>query len=524
MSADPRDDRLVLAIDLGTGGPKVGFVSVTGRVAWQGHDPVTTNWLPDGGAEQDADLWWQVICAAIQRGLASGQVDASRVVAVSVTGQWASTVPVDEAGQPVGPCIMWMDTRGGRHVGSLVGGPVAGYSPRPAVTWIRRTGAAPSPAGGDPIGHMLFLQRDHPDVARRARWFLEPVDYLSMRFTGIPAASHASMTAAWLTDNRQLGTLAYDDDLVRLSTVDASKLPPLVATGSVVGVVTDEVARQFGLPLGQVQVVTGTPDLHSGAFGSGAVGDFEPHMTISTTSWISAPVPFKKTNVVSGIASIPGLTPGRYLIVNNQDTAGRALQWLRDTMQVGDYDELLAEAAEAPAGAGGVIFTPWLTGERSPISDRKARAGFHNISIGTGRAELIRAVAEGVAYNSRWLHAATERFAKRRLDNIRLFGGGAVSDIWCQILADVMDRTIDRVEEPLHAGIRGAALLAGVALGDIKTEEVRSLVTVDRRFEPTPAHRAVYDRLYEEFPKLYKVQKGMFARLNGRPPAASADS
>ena len=240
----------------------------------------------------------------------------------------------------------------------------------------------PLPAGGDPIGHMLYLDRDCPAIATRARWYLEPVDYLSMRFTGVAAASHASMTAAWLTDNRQLTQLSYDNDLVRLSAVDAAKLPPLVATGSVVGTVSDDVARDLGLPAGQVKVVTGTPDLHSGAFGAGAVRDFEPHMTISTTSWISAPVPFKRTDIVHSIASIPGVTPGGYLIVNNQDTAGRALQWLRDTLQVGDYDELLAEAAGAPAGSGGVIFTPWLTGERSPIDDRKARAGFHNISIG----------------------------------------------------------------------------------------------------------------------------------------------
>jgi xylulokinase len=189
---------------------------------------------------------------------------------------------------------------------------------------------------------------------------------------------------------------------------------------------------------------------------------------------------------------------------------------LRDTLRVGDYDDLMTAAASAPAGSGGVIFTPWLNGERSPIDDRKARGGFHNLSLATTQPELIRAVAEGVAYNCRWLHASTEKFAKRRLDHIRLFGGGAVSDTWCQILADVLDRTIDRVEEPLHAGIRGAALFAGVSLGEVQLGEIRSLVRVDRRFTPQPANRAVYDRLYAEFPKLYRAQKGMFARLNGK--------
>lgn len=519
MTPSTRDERLVLAVDLGTGGPKVGFVSLTGRVAWQDHVAVDTRWLPDDGAVQDSEAWWTIIGDATRRGLASGAVAAGDVVAVAITGQWASTVPVDEKGHPVGDCIMWMDKRGARHVGPIIGGRVAGYAPKNAATWLRRTGAAPSPQGGDPIGHMLFLEHDCPDVAKAAAWYLEPVDYLSMRFSGVAAASPASMTAAWLTDNRKLERLAYDDELLRLSTVDAAKLPPLLATGSVIGTVLEEVAADLGLPA-DVQVVTGTPDLHSATYGAGAVRDYEANMAISTTSWITAPVPFKRTDPMHGIASIPGAPPGRYLIVDNQDAAGRCYQWLRDLFADGEhrpgYDDLTALAAEAPPGAGNVIFTPWLNGERSPIDDRKARGGFHNLSLATTRAELVRAVLEGVGYNSRWLLGYVEKFAKQRLDNIRIIGGGATSDLWCQTLADVMDRTIERVEEPLHAGIRGAALFAGVALGEVRTEEVRSLVTVDAVFTPDPAHRATYDRLYGEFPKLYKAQKGMFSRLNSR--------
>ena len=118
-----------------------------------------------------------------------------------------------------------------------------------------------------------------------------------------------------------------------------------------------------------------------------------------------------------------------------------------------------------PAGSGDVLFTPWLAGERSPVDDRNARGGFHNLSLGTTRAHLVRAVLEGVAYNSRWLHEAVERFAKRRLDPVRVIGGGATSDLWCQIHADVMGRTIERVAEPLHANLRGAALFAGAGAG-----------------------------------------------------------
>jgi xylulokinase len=384
------------------------------------------------------------------------------------------------------------------------------------MTWIRKTGGAPSPTGADPVGHLLHLQHDRPDITAAARWFLEPVDYLSMRFTGVAAASHASMTAAWLTDNRHLDRLAYDPGLLRRSGVDAARLPPLVPSGSVVGTVQAAVAADLGLRPDTV-VVTGTPDLHSAAVGAGAIGDFETHMTISTTGWISCPVPFKKTDVTRQIASVPGITPHHYLVADNHETAGLCLQWLRDNVLGGDdFDALTEEAARAAPGSGSVLFTPWLAGERSPVEDHAARGGFHNLSLRTTRADLVRAVLEGVAYNSRWLHEAVERFTKRRLDSLRILGGGAQSDLWCQIHADVMDRTIERVADPLHTGIRGAALLAGLALGRVDPGDLRDLVRIDRTFIPDPANRAVYDRLYAEFPRLYKAQKGMFARLNRR--------
>jgi xylulokinase len=526
-SGPPRDERFVLAIDLGTGGPKVGLVSVEGGMAWQDHIPVKTRWLNGGGAVQDAAEWWQIIIDAGRRATSNGAVRPEQVVAVSVTGQWASTVPVDARGIPVSDCVMWMDTRGGPHVRRAVGGPAAGYSPVAAATWLRRSGVPPSTAGDDTLGHMLHLDRDQPEVARRARWYLEPVDYLTMRFTGVATASPASMTAAWLTDTRRPDIRSYDEVLVSRSGVDPAKLPPLYPTGSLVGQVQPSVARELGLP-SSAQVVTGIPDLHSAAVGAGAVVDYEPNLAISTTSWISCPVEHKKTDLIHQLATVPGVTPDRYLLVNNQDTAGRCFEWLKGNVvapgdslgpagELVDYRALVELARSAPPGSGNVIFTPWLTGERTPVADRHARGGFHNLSLGTSRAHLVRAVMEGVAYNSRWLLDAAERFTRRRLEPIRLIGGGAQADLWGQIMADVLNRRIERVTEPLHANLRGAAIFAGMALGEIDKSEVRSLVAVDRVFRPTSANREVYDRLFAEFPKLYKAQKGMFARLNRSP-------
>jgi len=521
-------ERFVLAVDLGTGGPKVGLVSLAGAIVWSEHTPVATHLLPSGGAVQDAEEWWQIIVRSARRALAVGVVRPEQVVAVSCTGQWASTVPVGDDARPVGDCVLWMDSRGGPHSRNVVGGPISGYAPRVLWRWVRRTGGAPSTSGADPIGHMLYLEHDEPEVAKATRWYLEPVDYLSARFTGTVAASHASMTAAWLTDNRHLERLAYDQVLVRAAGLPADKLPPLVPTASVMGDVRADVAGELGLGAG-VQVVAGVPDLHSAAVGAGAVGDYRTHLAISTTSWISCPVPKKKTDLVRQIASVPGLSAGSYLVADNHETGGLCLQWLRDNVVAPDdeparlvpvdatvpsFDAMTALAATAPAGSGDVLFTPWLAGERSPVDDRNARGGFHNLSLSTTRAHLVRAVLEGVAYNSRWLFEAVEHFTGRRLDPVRVVGGGATSDLWCQIHADVLDRTIERVAQPVHANLRGAALLAGVALGAISLEEVDSLAPVDARFRAGDDDRRVYDRLYSEFPKLYKAQRPMFSRLN----------
>ena len=513
-SATPGEP-LAIVVDLGTGGPKIGFATLRGEVVWSEHHLVDTTFLPGGrGAEQDAENWWQLITSTVKRAFADGVVAASDIRAVAITGQWASTIPVDAAGLPVGPCIMWMDTRGGKLVKERFGGPVAGYAPRAVLEFVRRSGGAPSLDGADPLGHRLYVQRERPELFERTRWVLEPVDYLSMRFTGVAAASPVSMLATWLLDTRDPGVLRYDDKLVDIAGIDASKLPPLQRFMTVIGEVSPEVTAELGLPSG-VQVVTGSPDLHSAAMGSGAVGDGEGHLAVSTTGWISCPIAKKKTDILHSMTTAPGLTPDRYLVIDNQDTAGRAFQWLRDTLGDGaSYDELTDLASEAPAGSGGVIFTPWLNGERSPITDRAARGGFHNISLTTSRSEMVRAVLEGVAYNQRWLLDTTEKFVGSRLDPLRMIGGGAASDVWCQIYADVFDRTIEQVADPLFCGLRGAALIAGVALGEVRLTDLRTTVKVKATYSPNAGSREVLDRQYAQVPKLYSGQKKVFAALN----------
>ena len=312
--------------------------------------------------------------------------------------------------------------------------------------------------------------------------------------------------------------LGYVPELVRRARRDPKRLPELIPTGSILGDIQAAVADELGLP--PAPVVAGVPDLHTAYIGSGAVAPFQGHVTISTTSWIACEVPFKKTDVQHQIASVPGLRPSTYLVANNHETAGICLEWLRDTffatdsVQLPTYDELVLLAAGVPAGSNGVIFTPWLKGERTPVDDRTLRGGFLNLSLNTDRATLVRAVMEGVAFNARWLLDAVEGFTGKRMTSLRMLGGGAVSDLWCQIHADILERRIERVAEPTFANLRGAALFAAMALDRMTLDDVRDVVKADRVFEPAPATRSVYRPMYSEYRRLYGRLHGVYARLN----------
>lgn len=512
----PLAEPWLLAVDLGTGGPKVGAVSLSGELLGHAESVVTTRYLAGGGAVQDPAEWWEQVKAGVQAMVAAGRAKPADLVGVGLTGQWGSTVPVDGEGQVVGDCRLWADTRGGRFSARAVGGPIAllGYSPGNILRWVQLTGGAPSPHGADPLGHELYMRNCEPEVYARTRTFLEPVDYLGLRLTGRAVATPASMILSWLTDNRLGARLAYSPELLRRSGRDAARLPELVPTGTVVGDVLPELANELGVP--SVPVVTGVPDLHTAYLGSGAVEPFAAHLTISTTAWIACEVPFKRTDVFHQMASVPGVRPEAYLVANNHETAGLCLRWLRDSVLPGGYEELIAMAAQVPAGAGGVMFTPWLNGERTPVEDRTLRGAFLNVSLEADRGHLVRAVLEGVAFNARWLLDAVERFIGREISSLRILGGGAQSDLWCQIHADVLGRRIERVADPMYASVRGAALFAAMSLGKIALDDVRGLVRVTDAFEPGRDAGSVYEPMYAEFRKMYGALHGIYARLNRR--------
>lgn len=529
----------VLAVDLGNGGPKVGAVSPRGQILGTAFRPTQVEIGADGAATQDADEWWRQLVAATHEVLDGAPVSGAGAVAVAITGQWGSTVPVDVGGRPVGPVLLWADTRGGRYAREIVGGPlsVSGYAPHKVLPFVRATGGAPTPSGADPTGHAQLLAHDMPEVYRRAAVLLEPVDYLGMRLTGRAAATPASMILSWLTDNRVGAEPRYVPDLVRRARRDPALLPPLVPTGSVLGTVLPEVAEELGIVA--VPVVCGIPDLHAAILASGTIGAYETHYAVSTTAWFSARVPFKRTDVLHSIATVPGLDNRLPVVANNHETGGSALQWLREQViaphdglrgggsGIGDagaapegadptYDDLVALAATAPAGSEGVVFAPWLAGERSPVEDKLLRAAFLNVSLRTDRATLVRAVLEGVAYNARWLFDRYQKFLRHEVGRVRIIGGGARSSLWNQIHADVLGIPVEVVDDPANAQLRGVALWAMVALGELRLDDVPALVPVAAVHRPDAGRSAEYAPIYREYQGLYKRLAPLSRRLNGR--------
>lgn len=519
----------VLTVDLGTSGPKVAVFTLDGDYVDGEFEPVDLLLFPGGGVEQRPDDWWRGIVVGTQRLMDRRPVPPESIVAVSVTAQWSGTVPAAADGEAVYNSVIWMDSRGAKQIERVVGGKVkvAGYEVRKLRTWLKLTGGAPAHSGKDPLAHILWLEEERPDVARATAKYLEPKDWLNLKLTGRCVGTFDSMVLHWVTDNRDPDDIHYDSGLLRLSGLDRSKLPDMVRAIDVIGTLRPAVAEELGLRPETV-VIGGTGDLQSAAVGSGAVRDFEGHLYCGTSSWLSCHVPYKKTDVLRGVASLPSPLPGKYYVADEQEVAGGCLNWLRDKVFFPD-DGLSGPAPDdlfhrfdsladtlAP-GSDGVIFTPWLNGERTPVDDHTVRSGWHNQSLGTTRAHLVRSVLEGVAFNSRWLLGAVEKFTGRPFPGLNFIGGGAVSRTWAQIMADVLDRPIHRVENPIRANARGAALLAGIALDRITVDDITRAVPVTETLSPDPANRAVYDELYKEFRNIYKQTKGIYRRLNTGP-------
>jgi xylulokinase len=521
------DGPVILAVDLGTSSMKVALITVRGIVLGWEAEPVNLYITPDGGVEQSPEEWWSAFIKAAQR-LMKRDISLGRSVrAVCCSTQGEGTVPVDRDGNALRNCVLWMDMRGAPYLRQQFNGLInyEGVGLHNILRWIRLTGGMPSLSGKDPAAHMLLIRERFPEIYTRTFKFLNVLDYLNLRLTGRFVATYDSILTSWVTDNRHPDAVKYASDLVHACGVDGDKLPEIVPCTAVLGPLKPDVAAELGLSQG-VQVVAGAIDNTAAAIGAGAVEDFATHLYIGTSSWMAAHVPYKKTDFSSWLASVPCAVPGRYLLTALQATAGGNLTYLRDNILY-HKDELLQEAdvpdifkvldqiaARTPAGSNGVMYTPWIWGERSPVEDKTLRAGLYNLSLHNTRADIVRAFLEGIAFNTRWLLLPVEKFLGRKVKVINMVGGGAQSDVWCQIFADVMDVEINQVAEPVYANARGAAWIAAVGLGEINFANISQLVQFKDTYKPDAGKKSLYDDRFETFRQIYRQMKGIYHKLN----------
>ncbi len=519
----------LLAIDLGSSGPKVSLVSLSGELISHITGRTHTLTTVDGGGEQDPDEWWQVIRDCVRRLLNETQLPREQIIALSCATQWSVTVPVDRQGRHLMNAIHWSDSRGAPYTKQVTDGLIklSGYGLRRMLRWVKLTGGVPTHSGADALAHILYIRHAKPEVYRETYMFLEPMDYLNFRLTGRVVATHATVYPYLLTDNRVPQRITYDQQLIDWCGLDRDKLPDLIPVCQVLGPLLPEIADDWGLSPG-TQVIAGTPDSQAAALGSGAVRDFEGHICLGTTAWLSCHVPFKKTNLLNYLATMPSAMPGRNMVMAEQGAAGKCLQvfveqWLFAKDALADiapptdiYNRLEKLVSNTPPGCDGLLFLPWLNGAGPPSGESTVRGGFLNQSLHTTRAHAARAVMEGVALNLRWLREAVEPFVGKKFASLNLVGGGARSDTWCQILADAIDRPIHRMVDPDMAISRGAAMVACLALGRMTTDELPRLTRIQQTFEPAPDRRRLYDELFAAFLNSYKSTRKIFRRQNAR--------
>ncbi|MFN7162317.1 MAG: xylulokinase, partial [Fimbriimonadales bacterium] len=319
---------MVLALDLGTTAVKAAVVSAQGELLAWAMESQPLIFTPDGGVEQDPRVWWATLTTAVRRLWQDAPELRAQIRAVGCTAQWSGTVAVDASGEPLGNAIVWMDTRGAPDIAALIGGvpSLMGYNLFKLRTWLRLTGGAPARSGKDPLAHILYLRRADPARYRATHKFLEPKDYMNLRLTGQFASSHETLALHWITDNRDIQRIDYHPTLLRYAGLRREQFPDLYPSTAILGEVLPTVADEWELPRG-VQGIVGTPDLHATAIGSGGLSDFQAHLALSTSAWISCHAPFKRTDIWRNLATLPAGIPGRYFIANEQETAGACLNW-----------------------------------------------------------------------------------------------------------------------------------------------------------------------------------------------------
>ncbi len=528
--------KYVIAYDVGTTGVKTCLIGIDRKIELisAAHEGYQLYVLENGGVEQEPQEWWKAMCSTTRRLFEHTEIGPSQVSGISFCSQMQGLVLVDREGIPVRRPMSYLDQRAMRErkEGMAHGIQIAGANIFKLAKSLRISKAA-STSVKDPVWKYKWVEHNEPDQFQRIYKWLDVKEYLIHRCTGRFIMTEDSAFATLLYDTRP-GREGWSPILCKMNGVKSAHLPDIIKSTDQAGELSQNAADELGLEPG-TPVFGGGGDATLIGIGAGCVHTGDTHIYSGTSGWVSTIVEKQIVDVIRMIAAIVGAQKGSYNYFAEMETAGKCLEWVKDHLALDEigiylekkhvaqyqeaiytnlYDYLMNTIKETGPGAGGVIFTPWLHGNRCPFEDPNAAGIFFNITLDTGKTELIRAVLEGICYHLRWMLECQEKKVPVS-ETIRFVGGGALSAITGQILADVTGHKIGVVENPQNVGSVGAAAVAGVGLGIIADlKAIKEFIPMKQIFVPDVRAKAVYDRNFQVFKRLYQSNKNSFKTMH----------
>ena len=491
--------------------------------------------LENGGAEQDTQQWWQAICKTTKELFDQTQIKPEEVSGLAFCAQMQGVVLVDSDGQALRRAMCYMDCRGVREYSECMGKGIIKVSGCSLYKLLRnlRVNYAGSTSVKDPVWKYKWVENNEPEIFAKVDKWLDVNDYLVSRCTGKIIRTADSAFATFLYDTRK-GKEGWNKGLVKMYKVRPEHLPPIIDCTDLVGGLTAEAAHDLGLKEG-TPVFGGGGDTTFVNIGAGCVTPGDTHIYVGTSGWVSTCLDYQTVDINAMITGVLSANHGYFNYYAELETAGKCYEWVKNHLALDEiniylnenkitsnfeseftslYDYMSSEVCKVPAGANGVIFTPWLHGNRCPFEDPNAAGMFFNIRIDTGKRDMIRAVLEGICYHLRWLLECEAKKVKTS-DVIRFVGGGSLSPVTCQMLADITGRTIETVDNPQEVGAMGCAIVVAAGLtGENVNDVSRRLVKANHSYLPDPDNKEIYERNYKVFKDLYRSNAANFRHLN----------
>ncbi len=500
-----------LGIDVGTSGTKALVMDAKGQVLATATAEYGLSAPRPGWSEQNPEDWWAGTCKASKAAIRKSGIDGKQVKGIGLSGQMHGLVITDGAGKPLRPSLIWNDQRTAPQAAQIeeaVGGrkKLIDLVGNVAMTSFTLT-------------KLLWVRQHEPKIYDRIKHFLLPKDYVRLCMTGEYVGEVSDMSGTLMLDQKKR---TWSDKIIEIFQIDRDILPPVVESHEVTGAVTADAAKLLGVAAG-TPVVGGGGDQPAGAIGNGIVADGLTSATMGTSGVVFTHSRDYKTDPDGRVQTFCSSVDGEWCMFGCIMAAGGSFQWYRNVLghaevadakkrKVDPYELLTAQAEQAPPGCEGLFWLPYLTGERTPHADPKARGCWIGLHSRTTRSELVRSVLEGVTFAMN--DAVSLLGEKVDIQQIRLSGGGARSAFWRQLQADIYGTpcvTINAEEGPAY----GVALLAAVGTGEYKhiREACKSAISITRTVKPQPKAKKLYAAHYQQFRRLYPALKDEFARI-----------